>query len=139
MPVYSLEERQRARHAVTRLNASPTKPSAPRSAACCCRRSPKAGIVQLTGTSERSNQIDALTALGADLQKRHLDKLLPLARDEFNAFCEYVNPDEAADLGVARVPHRDACSGSSSTPSLTGSSSTARRATPSRCTSTPWC
>jgi predicted phage terminase large subunit-like protein len=33
--------------------------------------------------------------LAERLQKQHLDKLLPLAANEFNAFCEYVNPDEA--------------------------------------------
>jgi predicted phage terminase large subunit-like protein len=95
MPVYSLEERQRARHAVSRLNSLAQEAKQASERGLLLPPVTEAGIVQLTKTSERSNQIDALTALGADLQRRHLDKLLPLARDEFNAFCEYVIPDEA--------------------------------------------
>jgi predicted phage terminase large subunit-like protein len=94
MSVYSLEERARARHAVTRLSELANEAKRASERGLLLPPVTEKGIIQLTGTSERSNQIDALTALAGELQKRHLDKLLPLAANEFNAFCEYVNPDE---------------------------------------------
>jgi predicted phage terminase large subunit-like protein len=92
--IYPHEERARSRHAVDRLNTLAQEAKRAAERGLILPPTTEAGIIQLTGTSERSSQVDALTNLANELQKRHLDKLLPLAHDEFNAFCEYVSPDE---------------------------------------------
>jgi predicted phage terminase large subunit-like protein len=51
-------------------------------------------IVELTKTTDPSRQVDVLSMMAERVQSSHLAKLLPLAKNEFNAFCEYVNPDE---------------------------------------------
>lgn len=92
--IYPMAERVKTRASITRLIdlAGEAKRSAERG--LILPEVTEKGIIQLTGTSDRSRQVDALTSLGDELQKRHLEKLLPLAKDEFNAFCEYVSPDE---------------------------------------------
>jgi hypothetical protein len=46
------------------------------------------------GATDPFVQAKALGAIAEDIRTRHLNSLLPLAKDEFAAFCEYVNPDE---------------------------------------------
>jgi hypothetical protein len=91
---YPFEERARTRSAVLRINdlAGTAKEAAERG--LILPEATRQGIIKLTGVSDLSRSVDALTALSGELQKRHLDQLKPLARDEFNAFCEYVNPEE---------------------------------------------
>jgi len=92
--VYLLEDRARARTTVRRLNALAleTKTAAARGIVLPTER--EQALIALTNTSDRSNQIEALIAMSERMRKEHLAKLKPLARDEFNAFCEYVNPEE---------------------------------------------
>lgn len=89
-----MDDRAKARDSINRLNdlAAQAQRSAERG--LILPEITEKGIIQITGVSERSRQVDALSALGQELQKRHLDRLLPLAQNEFNAFCEYVSPDE---------------------------------------------
>jgi predicted phage terminase large subunit-like protein len=93
--IYPHEDRARARSSFIQLNnlAQEAKKAAERGLILPERA--EQAILQLTQTSDRSNQVDALSNLAAELQKRHLERLQPLARDDFNAFCEYVNPEEA--------------------------------------------
>jgi predicted phage terminase large subunit-like protein len=93
--VYLHDDRARARSAVSRLTNLATEAKRAAERGLLLPDVTEAAIVQLTQTTERSRQVDALSMLADRLQKQHLDKLLPLAANEFNAFCEYVNPDEA--------------------------------------------
>src|ERR1051326_5475309 len=95
MTVYPMEERQKARSAIIRLTDLAGEAKRAQERGLILPDATLKGIVQLTGTSEKSRQVDALTSPADSLQKRHLDRLQPLAADEFNAFCEFVNPDEA--------------------------------------------
>jgi hypothetical protein len=92
--IYPVEERARARGAVRRLHALGAEAKRASESGLLLPEATRRGIIQLTQTEDKSRQVDALTALATELEKRHLDKLLPLAHDEFNAFCEYVNPGE---------------------------------------------
>lgn len=52
-------------------------------------------VATITQTTEINQQIDRLASLSEEIRKNHLARLKPLAPNDFNAFCEYVNPDEA--------------------------------------------
>lgn len=92
--LYLLEDRARARSTIKRIAALAAE----------ARRAAQTGtelvddienaIVGLTQTGERSRQVDALSALSEKFREQHLKRLKPLAKDDFNAFCEYVEPDE---------------------------------------------
>lgn len=91
---YLIEDRIRARQSSRRLQnlAMEAKRSAERGV--ILPDVTRQGIYTLTQTNDLNQQINALNSLSEELQRRHLEKLLPLARDDFNAFCEYVSPDE---------------------------------------------
>lgn len=91
---YIIADRIKARHAIKQLQelAAEAKRTAERG--LILPDNTLKGIVKITGVNDTNQQIDALMGLSDELQKRHLDRLLPLARDDFNAFCEYVSPDE---------------------------------------------
>lgn len=48
----------------------------------------------LTRTDDASRQTDILYAMSERIKTEHLAKLKPLAAEDFNAFCEYIIPDE---------------------------------------------
>lgn len=89
-----MEQRKRTRAAIKQLNDLAEKSLEVAQMGLILPTSTKQAIIKITGTSDPSQQVEALNDLSEQVQKRHLDRLLPLAKDEFNAFCEYVNPDE---------------------------------------------
>lgn len=95
MSIYLLEDRAKTRAFVQHLNdlAKETKEAA--RAGRMLPDQTEAVIVKLTQVTDRSRQVDALLAIAESVQKQHLARLAPLAPNDFNAFCEYVNPDEA--------------------------------------------
>lgn len=92
--IYPHEERARNRSSVRQLNELAAKALEAAHTGLILPTSVKQGIIRLTGTTDVSNQVDALNAQSERLRKHHLDRLAPLASTEFNAFCEFVNPDE---------------------------------------------
>ena len=51
-------------------------------------------IRSITQTEDRDAQIRALGAIAEQVRSEHLGKLKALAPNEFNAFCEFINPEE---------------------------------------------
>jgi len=94
MSEYSQIERAKARSSIKRLNDLAGEATRAAERGLILPPATEKGIIQITGASERSAQVDALSGLAEQLLKRHLEQLLPLARNEFNAFCEYVSSDE---------------------------------------------
>lgn len=94
MPVYSLEERARARQTVRRLEELSEQSKASQMRGLLLPPEAQRVIVQLTGTEDVAKHVDQLAILSERMRDTHLAKLKPLAKDNFNAFCEYVNPDE---------------------------------------------
>lgn len=92
--IYPHEERARARSSILQLNDLAAKALESAHTGLILPSSVSQGITRITGTTDRSNQVDALNNLSERLRKHHLDRLQPLAHNEFNAFCEYVNPEE---------------------------------------------
>ncbi|UTC29793.1 terminase large subunit [Bajunvirus bajun] len=95
MSVYSLEERERARRAVANLSAMQTEAKKASERGLILPDTTAQAIIKITGSSELSQQVTALGRIGNTVQTQHLERLKPLAHDDFNAFCEYVNPAEA--------------------------------------------
>ncbi|AFU88318.1 terminase large subunit [Caulobacter phage CcrColossus] len=91
---YPMEQRKRTRAAITQLNDLAHKSLEVAQMGLILPTTTKQAIIKITGTSDPSQQVEALNDLSEKVQKHHLERLLPLAKDEFNAFCEYVNPDE---------------------------------------------
>jgi len=91
---YSNEERVKAREAVRRLNdlAAQTKTAAERG--IHLSEASEKVVAALTQTPDGHMRAKALQAIAEDIQKRHLGALLPLAYNEFAAFCEYMEPEE---------------------------------------------
>lgn len=92
--IYPLEERVKARRAYSQLQDLAMRLQ---KAGAKNEPLPEAtlkGIELLTKTQDPSLQFRTLLAMAEDVRSKHLAKLLPLARDEFNAFCEYTSPDE---------------------------------------------
>lgn len=54
----------------------------------------KEQILRVTETTDPARQIVALQAYRDQLRDQHLERLYPLAPNEFNAFCEVMIPDE---------------------------------------------
>jgi hypothetical protein len=94
MTTYSYDERGRMRNSIRRLHelAGDAKNAVERG--LLLPETTRQGIITLTHTEDPSRQVDALTGLAEELNKRHRAQLLVLAPNEFNAFCEYVNPEE---------------------------------------------
>lgn len=92
--IYPHEERARNRSSVRQLNELAAKALESAHTGLILPTSVKQGIIRLTGTTDVSNQVDALNNQSERLRKHHLDRLAPLAATEFNAFCEFVNPEE---------------------------------------------
>lgn len=91
---YIIDDRIRARQSTKRLRELAMQAQRASERGLILPASVTEGIIKVTGTTDISNQVDALGTMADELQKRHLERLLPLARNEFNAFCEYVSPDE---------------------------------------------
>src|SRR6266567_7650405 len=91
---YTHEERARARSTIRRLNALANDARISAERGIVLPTEADKAIYGLTNTQDRSRQIDALNAMGERMRDEHLAKLLPMAPTNFNAFCEYVNPDE---------------------------------------------
>jgi predicted phage terminase large subunit-like protein len=94
MSLYTIEERQRARASVKRLQDLAVQARNAAERGVILPEATKQGIIRVTGTSDMSQQVDALSGIAEEIQKQHLDRLLPLAQNDFNAFCEYVSPEE---------------------------------------------
>ena len=91
---YAVAEREKARSAVRRLQSYAQEAQI---AAMTLKPLPEKvaeAIRTLTGTLDTSKQIDALNHMSEDMRRRHLAQLKPLAVNDFNAFCEYINPEE---------------------------------------------
>lgn len=94
MTTYSFEDRAKARSAVRRLRDLST------AARLAYKRNEELdptvlkSICDLTRTEDKTKHVDLLTSLADRVQESHLEKLFPLAREEFNAFCECITPDE---------------------------------------------
>lgn len=95
MSTYSQEDRQRARSAVTQLNLLQAEAKKSVERGLILPDHYKQPIIRVTGSEDPARWVDALGGISGKVQGDHLGKLLPLAKDDFNAFCEYVNPDEA--------------------------------------------
>ncbi len=91
---YPVAEREKARSAVRRLQSYAQEAQIAAQRMQPLPEKVAEAIRALTGTSETSRQIDALNHLSEDMRRRHLAVLKPLAVSDFNAFCEYINPDE---------------------------------------------
>ncbi|UTC29127.1 terminase large subunit [Brevundimonas phage vB_BpoS-Bambus] len=94
MSDYIIADRIKARQATKQLHSLAAEAKRAAERGLILPENTRQGIIKITGVQEVNQQIDALMGLGDELQKRHLERLLPLARDDFNAFCEYVSPDE---------------------------------------------
>lgn len=94
MPTYTHDERARARFAVRQLNQLATEAKQSASRGIILPDEVTQAIVGLTNTGDKDRQIDALVGLSERLRNDHLKKLKEIAKDNFSAFCEYVNPDE---------------------------------------------
>ena len=94
MSSYPIGDRQKARHAVRQLQTLATEGKRTLEKGLILPDTTQKAIIKVTGVHDANQQIDALLGLSDELQKRHLERLQPLARDDFNAFCEYVSPDE---------------------------------------------
>ncbi|AXQ69541.1 terminase large subunit [Caulobacter phage CcrBL9] len=53
-----------------------------------------AAATAITGVTEPHHQVALLEQIADKIQTEHLDKLYPLARDDFSAFCEVISPEE---------------------------------------------
>ena len=91
---YSQEERARARSTVRRLVQLAHEARIASERGVLLPSEAETAILGLTQTNERSNQIEALHIMSERVRNAHLAKLKPMAAGNFNAFCEYVNPDE---------------------------------------------
>lgn len=94
MLIYPYEERGRMRNSARRLLSLAGEAKNAHERGLILPDATRQGIVTLTHTEDPSRQIDALAGLAEELNKRHRAKLLELAPNEFNAFCEYINPEE---------------------------------------------
>jgi predicted phage terminase large subunit-like protein len=94
MVAYTHEERARARSTIRRLNSFAAEAKIAAARGLVLPTDAEKALFGLTNTSDRSRQIEALSGMAEKFRAAHLRKLLPLAPDEFNAFCEYTDPDE---------------------------------------------
>lgn len=91
---YSHEERARSRSTIRRLQSLAVSAKNAAAHGIILPSQTEQAIYGLTQSQDRNSQVNALNGLSERLRSEHLRKLRPLAKDEFNAFCEYVNPDE---------------------------------------------
>lgn len=92
--IYPVEEREKTRFAIRRLQAYAQEAQIAAQTGKPLPDEVAKAILTFTQTQDKSNQIDALNHLSEDLRARHIAQLKPLAQDDFNAFCEYINPEE---------------------------------------------
>lgn len=93
-PVYSLAEREQARRACRQLQTYAQEAQISAQTGQPLLPAVAEAIQNITHNGDVSKQIDVLNMLSEDVRRRHVAKLLPLAKDDFTAFCEYINPEE---------------------------------------------
>lgn len=91
---YPHEQRARARKAIRGLSLLGAQAKQASARGILLPTDAEAAILQLTGTEDRSNQINALVSMSEQYRNEHLKKLKILAPNNFSAFCEYINPEE---------------------------------------------
>lgn len=94
MSVYTPEERTRVRAAVKRLADLEEKARNKAERGILLSTDIEHAIRNITKTEDPSRQIDMLAAGREGIQQQHIERLYPLAANEFGAFCEVMNPDE---------------------------------------------
>jgi predicted phage terminase large subunit-like protein len=91
---YSLEDRAKTREAVRRMDDLSGKLRALQAIGKPMTADETAFLKELTETDDVARQIRQIEDLSEQIQHQHIEKLIPLAKDEFAAFCEVVNPTE---------------------------------------------
>nr|YP_007001264.1 terminase large subunit [Caulobacter phage CcrRogue] len=94
MTFYPMEDRAKARSVVTNLLDLQREAVKVGRQGLILPPERKQLITQLTETEDHTRWVDLLGQFADRVQTDHLSRLKPIAKDDFNAFCEYVNPDE---------------------------------------------
>ncbi|ARB14539.1 hypothetical protein Ccr5_gp319 [Caulobacter phage Ccr5] len=95
MSYYPIEDRAKARSVVKNLLDLQREAVKASRGGLILPPDQKAIITQVTETEDPARWVDLLGQFADRVQTDHLARLKPLAKHDFNAFCEYVNPEEA--------------------------------------------
>lgn len=94
MTKYPYEERKRARYTSRKTAQLAQEARMAQERGTQLPQDAQDAIFDITKTLEPNQQIDALQGLSDKIHADHISRLMALASNDFNAFCECMNPDE---------------------------------------------